>query len=82
MRIETLGHILNVKSKSVAKNKLPVIFYTAYSNYQENFMTWSADAYLVKSSDLTPLVDKIKEILDGAQQPVPERAAVTAGSTY
>ena len=55
--IETLGKILSVD------NTIPVILYTAYANYQDNFMTWSADAYVVKSSDLSELKAKIKDVL-------------------
>lgn len=55
--IEALGKILS-KDK-----KIPIIIYTAYSNYKSNFMTWTADAYVTKSSDLSELKNKIKEIL-------------------
>ena len=59
--IEALGKIL-------AKDKtMPVILNTAYSTYKDNFMTWSADAYVVKSSDLTELKDKVKEVLQSRQ---------------
>ena len=55
--IETLNAILG-------KNRqLPVIINTAYPQYKENFMTWGADAYVVKSSDLTELKQKIREVL-------------------
>jgi DNA-binding response OmpR family regulator len=57
--IEVLGKIL-AKDKS-----LPVILNTAYSTYKDNFMTWSADAYVVKSGDLSELRAKIKELLLG-----------------
>ena len=56
--IEALSHILG------RNNKLPVILNTAYSNYKDNFMTWAADAYVVKSSDLTELKDTIREVLE------------------
>lgn len=55
--IEAMGRILS-KNK-----KIPVIINTAYSNYKDNFMSWAADAYIVKSSDLSELKDKIKEVL-------------------
>ena len=55
--IEALSHILG------KNNQLPVILNTAYSNYKDNFMTWSADAYVVKSSDLTELKTTIDEVL-------------------
>ncbi len=41
-----------------------VILNTAYPQYQENFMTWGAEAYVLKSSDLTELKLKIREVLD------------------
>jgi DNA-binding response OmpR family regulator len=41
----------------------PIILYTAFSSFQDNFLSWGADAYLVKSSDLSELKDKIRELL-------------------
>ena len=55
--IEALGKILS------RDKKIPIIIYTAYSNYKSNFMTWTADAYVTKSSNLGELKGKIKEIL-------------------
>ncbi|MFP3867437.1 MAG: response regulator [Desulfobacteraceae bacterium] len=43
---------------------LPVILNTAYSQYKQDFMTWAANAYIVKSSDLSELKQKIKELLE------------------
>ena len=43
---------------------IPVILNSAYSVYKDNFQTWAADAYIVKSADLKPLKDKIKELLE------------------
>ena len=55
--IETMGKILS-------RNKeIPIIINTAYSNYKDNFMSWAADAYIVKSSDLSELKNAVKEIL-------------------
>lgn len=45
------------------RKDIPVIINSAYSVYKENFKTWAADAYIVKSMDLTPLKDKIRELL-------------------
>ncbi len=55
--IEALGKILS------RDKKIPIIIYTAYSNYKSNFMTWTADAYITKSSNLGELKEKIAEIL-------------------
>ena len=42
---------------------LPVILSTAYSSYQEDFTSWLADAYVVKSPDLSELKAAIREVL-------------------
>ena len=54
----------------IAKSRkhLPVILNSAYSVYRDNFQTWAADAYIVKSVDLTPLKEKIKELLSRSVQ--------------
>ncbi len=44
-------------------NKMPVILNTSDASYKDNFMSWSADAYVVKSSDLTELKEEIKKSL-------------------
>lgn len=56
--IEALQRILDMD------NTIPVILNTAYSSYRENYLTWSADAYITKSSDTAELVGKVKELLD------------------
>jgi len=43
---------------------IPIIINTAYQSYKEDFMTWAADAYVVKSSSLQELKSKIKELLN------------------
>lgn len=45
-------------------NKMPVIINTAYASYQDSFTSWSADAYIVKSSDLSDLKGTIKRLLE------------------
>ena len=43
--------------------KIPVILSTAYVSYQEDYMSWFADAYVVKQADLTELKNEIKRLL-------------------
>jgi len=45
------------------EKKTPIILYTGHSRYQEEFMAWAADAYVIKSSDFTELKDKVHELL-------------------
>jgi two-component system response regulator (stage 0 sporulation protein F) len=43
--------------------KIPVILNSAYSSYKDSFMSWSADAYVVKSADTDELRARVKELL-------------------
>jgi DNA-binding response OmpR family regulator len=45
------------------RKDIPIIINSAYQSYKEDFMTWAADAYVVKSSSLDELKAKIKELL-------------------
>ena len=55
--LEVLEQMLSID------NTIPVILNTAYPSYKDNFMSWAADAYVVKSSDLTELKEKISQSL-------------------
>ena len=55
--METLGRIVG------KERKIPIILNTSYSGYQQDFMSWAADAYVTKSVDLSDLKNKIKELL-------------------
>jgi len=41
---------------------MPIILNTAYATYKDDFQSWLADAYVVKSSDIEPLRRKIIEL--------------------
>jgi DNA-binding response OmpR family regulator len=56
--IETLNAMLG------NDRQIPIILNTAFPQYRENFMTWGAEAYVIKSSDLTELKQKVREVLD------------------
>jgi DNA-binding NtrC family response regulator len=42
----------------------PVILCTAYSCYKDDFSSWLADAYVVKSSNLDELKNEVRRILE------------------
>jgi DNA-binding response OmpR family regulator len=56
--MEALGRIIG-KDKTI-----PIILHTSHPGYQEDFMSWAADAYLLKSTNLTELKEKIRELLE------------------
>lgn len=45
-------------------NSIPVVLNTAFSSYKDNYLTWAADAYVTKSSDVTELLDAVHEVLE------------------
>lgn len=66
---------LELLSKLLSANRqLPVVLYTAYSSYRDDFMTWVADAYVLKRSDLTELKDTLSSLLR-RQEPSGHRPA-------
>lgn len=56
--LEAIGKIIELNKQT------PIILNTAYSNYKDDFMSWAADAYIVKSYNLDNMKTKIREILD------------------
>lgn len=45
-------------------NSIPVVLNTAFSSYKDNYLTWAADAYVTKSSDVTELLGAVQEVLE------------------
>jgi len=55
---------LQVLQKVVRERKgLPVILCTAFNCYKDDFSSWLADAYVVKSSDLSELKSEVSRVL-------------------
>jgi len=55
--MEVLGRIIG------QYRDIPIILHSSYPGYKEDFMSWSADAYLIKSIDLTELKTTIRDLL-------------------
>ena len=55
--MEALGRIVG------KERKIPIILNTSYPGYRQDFMSWAADAYVTKSTDLEELKDKVRELL-------------------
>ncbi len=55
--VELMGRMLS------ERKNIPIIINTAYGGYKDNFIMWSANAYIIKSSDLSELKNKVKELL-------------------
>ena len=63
VRMPTMSGIEVLKRLRERNVKIPIILYSDYSAYRNNFLSWLADAYLIKSSDLRELKRKIRELL-------------------
>ena len=55
--LEAMAHALK------KHGRIPILLNSAYSSYQDNFLAWAAEGYLIKSSDLEPMKKKIRDIL-------------------
>ncbi len=53
---------------------LPVILNSAYAHYKSNFISWGAQAYLIKSSDTSQLIAEVNKVMEKKQgsQPAPD----------
>ena len=56
--LEAMGRVLD------RHPRLPVVLNSAYSSYQDSFMSWAADAYVVKSADTDELRSRVRDLLD------------------
>ena len=55
--LETLGRIHDLN------REIPVVLNTAYAAYKDQFVSWIADAYVVKSSNLDELKQALRRAL-------------------
>ena len=55
--LEAMGRILD------RHPQVPVVLNSAYSSYQDSFLSWAADAYVVKSSDTGELRREVSHLL-------------------
>jgi CheY-like chemotaxis protein len=72
--LEAMGRILD------RNPRIPVILNSAYSSYKDNFMSWAADAYIIKSADTSQLRNKVREILEARRSENAEGGPTGAGS--
>ncbi len=63
MRMPGLPGIETLRRMKEKDNSLRVVISTAYEDYKHDFGSWCSDAYIVKSSDTTALLETIKKIL-------------------
>jgi len=63
IKLNSVGGGLEIlREMKSRRQRTQVILNSAYSTYKDDFTTWIADAYVIKSSDLRELKNKIKEL--------------------
>jgi two-component system, response regulator, stage 0 sporulation protein F len=66
---------IEAMGKMVSKDRqIPVVLYSAFPAYKANFLTWAADAFVVKSGEPEELVKAVERVLK-------ERGVVTPTKT-
>ncbi len=63
MRMPDMDGIETLRKMKEKDSSLPIIICTAYEEYKQDFGSWSSDAYVVKSADMTHLRETVKKIL-------------------
>jgi two-component system response regulator (stage 0 sporulation protein F) len=74
---------LDLLGKLLLIRRVPAVINTAYACFRESFLSWAADAYILKSSDLTELTETLRRLLSEGELPQGEQAAgppLAAGS--
>ncbi len=65
IKMPGLGGIEVLRRLKASHPSLPVLMFTAYNDYVDEAREIGADGYLVKSPDLTPLKDAIRNLSAG-----------------
>jgi DNA-binding response OmpR family regulator len=63
IRMPELNGVEFLKDLRSKEPNLPVLICSAYPMYKNDFFTWLADDFIVKSPDLTELKQKVKKLL-------------------
>lgn len=63
IRLTGMNGLETLEEMLLKDRDLKVIINTAFANYKDDFSSWLADAYIVKSSDVSELKSKVNELL-------------------
>jgi two-component system, response regulator, stage 0 sporulation protein F len=72
---------LELMSRILAINPdIRIVLNSGYACYRDSFLSWSADAYVLKSSDLGPLLAEIRRLAPAARRTRRAAAEVAVAS--
>jgi DNA-binding response OmpR family regulator len=69
--LELLGRILSID------RRVPIVLVSSYSYYRDNYLSWAADAYVLKSSDLSELKNTVQQLLDSRPEVPDNQSSLT-----
>jgi DNA-binding response OmpR family regulator len=68
LRMPGMNGVDTLKKIMESAAKPPLIINSAYSSYKDNFLTWAAEDYVVKSSDISELKSRARSILEKSRR--------------
>ena len=66
IRMPGLDGLETLKQVMESSSNPPIILNSAYTYFKDDFLSWAAKAYVVKSSDVSELKARTKEVLEAA----------------
>jgi DNA-binding response OmpR family regulator len=66
IRMPGLDGLETLKQVMESPTSPPIILNSAFSYFKDDFLSWAAKAYVVKSSDVSELKAKTREVLEAA----------------
>jgi len=66
IKLEDMEGLKVLEEIKAIDKTIPVILNSAYSVYKSDFSSWMADDYIIKSSDLTELIEKVRRYSDSS----------------
>jgi len=63
IKMPGIGGIAALRAIREKHPVVPIIMLTAYPEFKADFDVWAADAYVVKSADLSGLIEKVRFLL-------------------
>ncbi|KAA3619576.1 MAG: response regulator [Calditrichaeota bacterium] len=63
LKLETENGLDAIKKILTINKKIKIVIHTSYAEYKQDMQTWSADAYVIKSSDSSELIATIHNLL-------------------
>lgn len=65
IRLPDMDGRVSLSTMREINRNVPIIIFSAYGTYKQDFSMWAADFYIVKSSNLSELKETIRKAIGG-----------------